>query len=142
MCPARWDSARQTAAARTLGFDPENPLVRTEVSRIVLRGPTPGQSRRATTPSDADPLAFGYREDAVDPDPSADSAEPPSPSADTATPTASASGSAPPPQDSSNAESPPPDAPVTRLPWIVLLLASLITLGIGALLFFRSSGAR
>jgi hypothetical protein len=63
--PARWDATRQTAAARLLGFDPENPLVRTEVTRIVLRGPAAGQGRRAAS-SAFDTLALGYREESVD----------------------------------------------------------------------------
>jgi hypothetical protein len=140
MFPARWDSSRQTTAARSLGFDPENPLVRTEVSRIVLRGPTPGQSRRAATPSDADPLAFGYREDAVDPDPAAESIEPKR--LPTNAPPASETASTPAPRQPADIEPPAAESSPTRLPWIVLLLAFPITLGIGALLFFRNSGAR
>ena len=46
LLPARWDSGRQVQAARLLGFDPENPLVRTEISRIVMRGPDEGQRKR------------------------------------------------------------------------------------------------
>lgn len=46
LLPARWDQGRQTAAARMLGFDPENPMVRTEISRIVLRGPSDGARRK------------------------------------------------------------------------------------------------
>lgn len=46
LLPARWDTGRQQQALQSLGFDPENPLVRAEVSRIVLRGPVTGQARK------------------------------------------------------------------------------------------------
>ncbi|MCW5555299.1 MAG: hypothetical protein KIS67_24450 [Verrucomicrobiae bacterium] len=46
LLPARWDADRQRLAVQRLGFDPENPMVRAEVSRIVLRGPTAGQVRK------------------------------------------------------------------------------------------------
>ncbi|MBX3744834.1 MAG: hypothetical protein KF833_05945 [Verrucomicrobiae bacterium] len=65
LVPARWDAQRQAHAARVLGFDPENPLVRTEISRIVLRGPTDPQRRRL--PGTA--LNLGYSEDLLEPEP-------------------------------------------------------------------------
>src|SRR5690606_38634283 len=46
LLPARWDAGRQQQALQSLGFDPENPLVRAEVSRIVLRGPGTGQMKK------------------------------------------------------------------------------------------------
>ncbi len=66
--PARWDSTRQATAAKLLGFDPENPLVRTEVTRIVLRGAGAGTARRSPT-SAFDTLALGYSEEPVTPEP-------------------------------------------------------------------------
>lgn len=60
--PGRWDRELQQLAAKTLGFDPENPMVRTEVSRIVLRGE--GDKARSKKPSTA--LALGYVEEPVD----------------------------------------------------------------------------
>ena len=63
--PARWDTARQRAAANALGFDPENPLIRAEISRIVLKGPAkPGASR--TTSGAFDALALGYSEEPIE----------------------------------------------------------------------------
>lgn len=38
MLPARWDENLQAQAAENLGFDPENPIVKTEISWIVGRG--------------------------------------------------------------------------------------------------------
>ena len=54
--------ARTAAAAKSLGFDPENPMVRSEVGRIVLRGD--GERKRPSRPSSA--LALGYSEEPVD----------------------------------------------------------------------------
>lgn len=62
--PSRWDAPLQSLAARTLGFDPENPLVRAEVSRILQRGPSDTQRRRLTSPS----LTLGYSEQFLDED--------------------------------------------------------------------------
>lgn len=61
--PGRWDQELQQLASRLLGFDPENPLVRTEVSRIVLRGEGEGQQRQRR-PTSA--LSLGYVEESVD----------------------------------------------------------------------------
>jgi hypothetical protein len=46
LLPARWDADRQRQAVQKLDFDPENPMVRAEVSRIVLRGPGTGQFKK------------------------------------------------------------------------------------------------
>jgi hypothetical protein len=62
--PGRWDRELQQLAAKTLGFDPENPMVRTEVSRIVLRGE--GDKTQSKKPTTA--LALGYSEESVDAD--------------------------------------------------------------------------
>lgn len=58
LLPARWDQGRQSTAASVLGFDPENPMVRTEISRIVLRGPTDGTRRKLAGSTSA----LGYDE--------------------------------------------------------------------------------
>jgi hypothetical protein len=38
MLPARWDQELQALAAESLGFDPENPMIRSEMSWIMGRG--------------------------------------------------------------------------------------------------------
>lgn len=40
MLPMRWDDAALAKSARVLGFDPENPMVKAEISRILSMGPT------------------------------------------------------------------------------------------------------
>jgi hypothetical protein len=58
LLPARWDADRQRQAVQKLDFDPENPMVRAEVSRIVLRGPGTGQFRKLS----GNASALGYSE--------------------------------------------------------------------------------
>lgn len=63
--PAHWSVEQRRRAAQSLGFDPESPLVRAEVVRIVGRGPTSGQAAngRAAAGVDAiEQLLLGYRE--------------------------------------------------------------------------------
>ncbi len=130
--PGRWDRELQQIAARTLGFDPENPMVRTEVSRIVLRGE--GDKSRSRKPSTA--FALGYTEDSVDSleaggeatEPVANGAAPtestPAPVAPTVPP------SAPPP--------PPLATPAARPLWFALfglISAAVVT---GVLVLVRS----
>jgi hypothetical protein len=59
MMPHRWDSRRQSLAARELGFDPGNPLVVSEIRRILDRGPA---GRPNASPAATDDLLFGYAE--------------------------------------------------------------------------------
>ena len=68
--PGRWDSTRQNLAARTLGFDPENPLVRTEISRIVNREAGTGSQRKLPKST----TSLGYEENALEDLQSADGA--------------------------------------------------------------------
>jgi len=48
--PVRWDEGLQTQLVKSLGFDPESPLVKLEVGRIVARG---GATRPAGAVADA-----------------------------------------------------------------------------------------
>ncbi len=38
MMPARWDEKTQSLAAAALGFDPENPMIKLEISQILSKG--------------------------------------------------------------------------------------------------------
>ena len=39
LLPVRWGGDLQSLARKNLGFDAENPMVKTEISRILARGP-------------------------------------------------------------------------------------------------------
>jgi hypothetical protein len=72
MIPMRWDEPRQERAAKMLDFDPENPMVKMEVSRIVSAGPGSFRNRfRLDDPFEEDVL-FGYQEEAVPFEPAGD----------------------------------------------------------------------
>ena len=52
MLPLKWDGNLQVQTAEVLGFDPENPMIKTEISRIVRKGyryyrQEPGANQRA-----------------------------------------------------------------------------------------------
>ena len=56
MFPARWTEKMQAQVAENLGFDPENPMIKMEMSMIVRRG-------SYSYPS----VPFGYQEIAIEP---------------------------------------------------------------------------
>ena len=57
MLPARWDEKLQAQIAENLGFDPENPMIKSEMSWIIGRG----YSSYPRTP-------FGYQELVIEPE--------------------------------------------------------------------------
>lgn len=59
MIPAKWEESTQALAAKTLGFDPESPAIKMEMSQILSKS---GQSRRANTFNKGDALLGGYSE--------------------------------------------------------------------------------
>lgn len=63
MIPLRWDAPLRDRAAKRLGFDPENPVVKMEVSRIVSLGS--GEAGRVDPAGEAGDGLFGYHEEAV-----------------------------------------------------------------------------
>ncbi|MCA9416352.1 MAG: hypothetical protein KC917_08785 [Candidatus Omnitrophica bacterium] len=63
MIPLEWDMDLQEEAAKTLGFDPENPMVKMEISQILEHGSGPGPGVESFAYSD-DPL-MGYSESEV-----------------------------------------------------------------------------
>ena len=65
--PLSWGRAERTAAYAALGFDPDNPQVKAEISRIISRGPNsrPGGATQ-TASSNFDQLALGYSEELIE----------------------------------------------------------------------------
>ena len=63
--PLSWGRAERTAAYAELGFDPDNPQVKAEISRIISRGPN---SRPSGMPSSNhfEQLSLGYSEELIE----------------------------------------------------------------------------
>lgn len=64
MLPVRWDENIQASVAKALGFDPENPMVKMEISQIIRHSliSSGGTQDLGNYPS----ASFGYREIVVD----------------------------------------------------------------------------
>ncbi len=72
--PIRWDEEVQKTAAKLLQFDPENPMIKMEMSQILAKGGTGRSGNNGGTTGGSDSLFFGYsegflsiEEEAVDP---------------------------------------------------------------------------
>ena len=68
LLPVRWAGEQQAAVQRLAGFDAESPMIKTEISRIVARGPS-SSARTAGLPSAGGGLDFdvlGYSEVSVE----------------------------------------------------------------------------
>ena len=144
LLPGRWGRELQQAALDTLGFDPGNPMVRAEISRIVERGPqNPGRRRPPSSGT-----SLGYSEESVETATGSESdpAEPsntqaaPATSATSTDPTAAIASTA---LTSSTALSKPPQAPTPTSPgrglWFVLAGALTAFFAAGLGLWFRAS---
>lgn len=144
LLPGRWGRELQQAALDTLGFDPGNPMVRAEISRIVERGPqNPGRRRPPSSGT-----SLGYSEESVETvlGSESDPAEPlntGAASADSATSTNPTASIAPTALTSSTALSKPPPAPTPTNPgrglWFVLAGALSVFFAVGLGLWFRAS---
>ena len=63
--PLSWGRTERTAAYAALGFDPDNPQVKGEISRIISRGPN-SQPSRAAASSHFEQLSLGYSEELIE----------------------------------------------------------------------------
>jgi hypothetical protein len=64
--PLAWGQSEKQAAFAELGFDPENPKVKAEISRIIARGPNSRPSGKPQSASENfDQLALGYSEEII-----------------------------------------------------------------------------
>ncbi|MSU84683.1 MAG: hypothetical protein EXS21_06145 [Pedosphaera sp.] len=138
LLPGRWGRDLQQAALDTLGFDPGNPMVRAEISRIVERGPqNPGRRRPPSSGT-----SLGYSEESVETvlGSESDPAEPPNTQAAVDT---SATSTDPTALTSSTALSKSPPAPTPTNPgrglWFVLAGALTVFFAVGLGLWFRAS---
>ncbi len=63
--PLAWGRAERTAAYAALGFDPDNPQVKGEISRIISRGPNSQPSGTASS-NHFEQLSLGYSEEVIE----------------------------------------------------------------------------
>jgi hypothetical protein len=135
LIPARWDHELQQAASKNLGFDPENPLVKTEMSRILARGANAKDRRPASPRSGGDLTVLGYQELSVE-----SPSEAPPVGGDLP-------GAASPSSRNTNATEPPPidagqvpvalSSPGLSWSWFALLAIAVLALGGGLFIVLR-----
>jgi len=121
MLPVRWDEKAQARVAESLGFDPENPMVKMEMSRIIGRGYSsyPG-------------VPFGYQEFVVESDPVTEVNQMPPASAEY---TASPPAAEPVSEESVLAES----KPVLQKPLFLIAGLAVLIIAVGLFIVFRAA---
>lgn len=73
MLPVRWDQKMQTQTAKALGFDPENPMVKMEISQIL--GRSMGENVYLQELDSVPDISSGYQEIVITFDPSSGTIE-------------------------------------------------------------------
>ncbi|MAT14083.1 MAG: hypothetical protein CMJ46_02295 [Planctomyces sp.] len=63
MFPHRWDEAQEAIAAKALDFDPGSPLVKSEITRILARGPNGRRNLNVGVESEGDLLQLSQTEE-------------------------------------------------------------------------------
>ena len=132
--PLSWGRAERTAAYAQLGFDPDNPQVKAEISRIISRGPNSRPSG-ATRPAsrNIDQLALGYSDEIIEIDTQpAVPAEPPAVKEVIMEPETEAKPEAVEPESAALGQA--------RTIWWTLAVIAAVTLAGGGLLLLRRSG--
>ena len=135
----RWNEERRREAAASLTFDPEDPMVKAEIARIIDRGPGSGGGDLPSAGGDIEDILLGYREQVIDP--SSESAETPVAQAVAEPMTTDAVNAPSPSLTEDTAEPEPPSASeVFRGPlFAVAILVAVLGLGIFVVLS-RSKG--
>ena len=67
MLPMKWDEDVQQQVAQHLGFDPENPAIKMEMSQILSKGGSGQGAKTKVAQADIDTLLAGYSESAATP---------------------------------------------------------------------------
>lgn len=136
MIPSKWEDSTQSLAAKTLGFDPESPAIKMEMSQILSKS---GQSRKAKEFGNGAALLAGYSEIAAnvtnDQTDQSTSPDETAPTNSVAPPVAT-----PLPLPPTVAVSAPVSVPA-RAPFLVVVTGIGLFVGlIGAFIFFRAAG--
>jgi len=121
MLPVRWDEKIQARVVESLGFDPENPMIKMEMSRIIGRGYSsyPG-------------VPFGYQEFVVE---SVNEPEQILPVQDQNTASPSSAAVAPVSEESVLAES----KPVLQKPLFFIAGLAVLIIAVGLFIVFRAA---
>lgn len=119
--PVLWDKARHARVAKALGFDPENPMVKLEVGRIL--------GRRGSVPA----AGMGYQEVSLEP-----SVTEPLATAVAATEPAVGRAVLPAPGRAANAPAPAESAPILGVSLVAIGSLAIVALGGGLFILLRS----
>ncbi len=148
MLPLKWDEDIQRQVAKHLGFDPENPAIKMEMSQILSKGGSGQGAKIKVAQADIDTLLNNYSESATAPTlPTTEESDAADKSdrSDAATPTETSESStdtaAKPAPAEPSAPTPSP-ARSGRLRPLILLLggAAALILGAGAFILLRGRG--
>jgi len=131
MVPQKWDDDLQKRFANHLGFDPESPVIRLEMSQILAKGGKgQGVNKQASIGGSLDDLLMGYREGSLK-EPEAQETQTPAKQtkSEITKPTATK------PDQT--------DSPPTRsmIGWIMLVGASVLLAGCAILFFSRNKAS-
>ena len=138
--PIKWDEQTQNIVAKNLGFDPENPMIKMEISRIVRIGSLYSRSQQAPSSSLPD-MPLGYQElivefdDTPEQEPDTQSTIPATPELATSEQVIPESVAVKPAADL--APSPEADSPLVRVMFILIGLAFLVMIA-GAIILLRT----
>ncbi|MAE30671.1 MAG: hypothetical protein CMO43_03595 [Verrucomicrobiales bacterium] len=131
--PLSWGREERTAAYAALGFDPDNPQVKAEMSRIITRGPNSRPSGvTQTASSNFDQLALGYSEELIEFEPEPQPPAPVPPTKPEPKPVV----------EPEIEEEPPKPQAVAQTISRTLILMAVATLVGGGLILLRSRGNR
>ncbi|MBC8243008.1 MAG: hypothetical protein H8E20_01325 [Verrucomicrobia bacterium] len=133
--PLAWGREERTAAYAALGFDPDNPQVKAEMSRIIARGPNSRPSGLTqTTSSNFDQLALGYSEELIEFEPE------PQPSPTDPSPVREPDAESKPLAEPEAEEEPPTPQALAQTIWRTMALIAVAALVGGGLILLRRAG--
>ena len=131
--PLSWGREERKASYAALGFDPDNPQVKAEMSRIITRGPNSRPSGTTqTASSNFDQLALGYSEELIEFEPEPQPPAPVPPTKPEPKPVV----------EPEIEEEPPKPQAVAQTISRTLILMAVATLVGGGLILLRSRGNR
>lgn len=146
--PLHWGKEQQELAAKNLGFDPENPMVKMEMNHIIRQG-RGGPSKQ---PGDLPNVSFGYREIEIrfdNPPPELILEPKPEPPAPTPTPAPEPEPEQPPLIQPQRPAPEPPTATVPaddklafHMPLYIIAISAIAVIAIGLIVILKAAGKK